>query len=82
MANTKLAEKRELLLLIRDNYPILSGKFSSTLNFEDKRNAWQKIFDICVSKNHQWTAGRDSKWLASSKWPSIVKEFKVFYHFS
>nr|CAD2181864.1 unnamed protein product [Meloidogyne enterolobii] len=73
----KNSEKKELLLLIKENYSTIAGKFSSKITFDEKRQVWEQIFNTCKSKNASWTKGRDSKWLSGTKWPSLVKEFKA-----
>nr|CAD2190797.1 unnamed protein product [Meloidogyne enterolobii] len=66
----KNSEKKELLLLIKENYSTIAGKFSSKITFDEKRQVWEQIFNTCKSKNASWTKGRDSKWLSGTKWPS------------
>nr|CAD2178189.1 unnamed protein product [Meloidogyne enterolobii] len=63
----KNSEKKELLLLIKENYSTIAGKFSSKITFDEKRQVWEQIFNTCKSKNASWTKGRDSKWLSGTK---------------
>uniref|UniRef100_A0A914UTP9 Regulatory protein zeste n=1 Tax=Plectus sambesii TaxID=2011161 RepID=A0A914UTP9_9BILA len=68
------AEKKELLELIRDQYHILSARFSASLTHEMKTKKWQEIFDECVARGHGWAAGKSATFLKDTKWPGIKRD--------
>uniref|UniRef100_A0A914VRR8 Regulatory protein zeste n=1 Tax=Plectus sambesii TaxID=2011161 RepID=A0A914VRR8_9BILA len=55
------AEKKELLELIRDQYHILSARFSALLMHEMKSKKWQEIFDECVARGHKSGATEEAE---------------------
>lgn len=71
------AENKELLELIRDQYHILSARFSASLTHEMKTKKWQEIFDECVARGHSWTTGKSVAFLKETKWPGIKRDVLV-----
>ncbi|KAI1710010.1 hypothetical protein DdX_11022 [Ditylenchus destructor] len=70
------AEKKEILLLIKDKWSDINADFSDKgTNRHTRENAWKEILEECKSKGHGWTKQYDHRYLSATKWPSWRAEF-------
>ncbi|KAI1692582.1 hypothetical protein DdX_21174 [Ditylenchus destructor] len=70
------AEKKEILLLIKDKWSEINADFSDKgTNRHTRENAWKEILEECKSKGHGWTKQYDHRYLSATKWPSWRAEF-------
>ena len=65
-----MAKSREVFELLREIYQrkeILFGAFTSKITAKVQKESWEEIFNICASKGHSWTEGKDANFLRRIK---------------
>lgn len=71
-------ERLDLVLLVKNHYANLVCQSSSFhLTKEDKQKKWKEIFNICASRKHKWTVGKNALYLQKTKWPGIKRDALV-----